>query len=63
MKNLIGHDVENWREALDDPNAKLHLYGKDQNPARPQDGPRHPADPARLNGLVRAEARAGTAPA
>jgi 5-(carboxyamino)imidazole ribonucleotide synthase len=28
MNNLIGHDVERWREALDDPQAKLHLYGK-----------------------------------
>ena len=28
MKNLIGADVEKWREALDDPTAKLHLYGK-----------------------------------
>jgi 5-(carboxyamino)imidazole ribonucleotide synthase len=29
MKNLIGAEVENWRGALDDPAAKLHLYGKD----------------------------------
>jgi 5-(carboxyamino)imidazole ribonucleotide synthase len=28
MTNLIGRDVERWREALDDPQAKLHLYGK-----------------------------------
>ena len=28
MKNLIGRDVEKWREALGDPLAKLHLYGK-----------------------------------
>jgi 5-(carboxyamino)imidazole ribonucleotide synthase len=28
MTNLIGQDVAKWREALDDPNAKLHLYGK-----------------------------------
>jgi 5-(carboxyamino)imidazole ribonucleotide synthase len=28
MKNLIGEDVESWRDALDDPWAKLHLYGK-----------------------------------
>jgi 5-(carboxyamino)imidazole ribonucleotide synthase len=28
MTNLIGKDVAKWREALDDPNAKLHLYGK-----------------------------------
>jgi 5-(carboxyamino)imidazole ribonucleotide synthase len=28
MKNLIGKDVEKWRDALNDPAAKLHLYGK-----------------------------------
>ena len=28
MTNLIGNDVAKWREALDDPDAKLHLYGK-----------------------------------
>jgi 5-(carboxyamino)imidazole ribonucleotide synthase len=28
MTNLIGKDVGRWREALDDPQAKLHLYGK-----------------------------------
>jgi 5-(carboxyamino)imidazole ribonucleotide synthase len=28
MKNLIGSDVERWREALNDPLTKLHLYGK-----------------------------------
>jgi 5-(carboxyamino)imidazole ribonucleotide synthase len=28
MTNLIGGDVEHWRESLDDPDAKLHLYGK-----------------------------------
>ena len=28
MKNLIGGDVEKWRDALNDPLAKLHLYGK-----------------------------------
>ena len=33
MKNLIGADVEKWREALVEPNAKLHLYGKSE--ARP----------------------------
>ncbi len=30
MTNLIGRDVARWREALDDPQAKLHLYGKDK---------------------------------
>jgi 5-(carboxyamino)imidazole ribonucleotide synthase len=33
MKNLIGADVEKWREIIADPAAKLHLYGKDE--ARP----------------------------
>jgi 5-(carboxyamino)imidazole ribonucleotide synthase len=33
MKNLIGSDVEQWREILKDPGAKLHLYGKTE--ARP----------------------------
>jgi 5-(carboxyamino)imidazole ribonucleotide synthase len=28
MKNLLGDDVEKWREALADPATKLHLYGK-----------------------------------
>ncbi|MBV9014745.1 MAG: 5-(carboxyamino)imidazole ribonucleotide synthase, partial [Alphaproteobacteria bacterium] len=28
MQNLIGRDVERWREAVADPQAKLHLYGK-----------------------------------
>jgi 5-(carboxyamino)imidazole ribonucleotide synthase len=33
MKNLIGDEVESWREILADPAAKLHLYGKTK--ARP----------------------------
>jgi 5-(carboxyamino)imidazole ribonucleotide synthase len=28
MKNLLGNDVDKWRDALADPFAKLHLYGK-----------------------------------
>ncbi|MBV8888450.1 MAG: 5-(carboxyamino)imidazole ribonucleotide synthase [Alphaproteobacteria bacterium] len=28
MKNLVGRDVEKWRDALNDPLTKLHLYGK-----------------------------------
>ena len=28
MKNLLGSDVEKWREAYNDPLAKVHLYGK-----------------------------------
>jgi 5-(carboxyamino)imidazole ribonucleotide synthase len=30
MTNLIGRDVAKWRAALDDPHAKLHLYGKNR---------------------------------
>lgn len=33
MKNLIGDEVDGWLEALADPTAKLHLYGKAE--ARP----------------------------
>jgi 5-(carboxyamino)imidazole ribonucleotide synthase len=33
MKNLIGADIEKWREAIADPTAKLHVYGKTE--ARP----------------------------
>jgi 5-(carboxyamino)imidazole ribonucleotide synthase len=33
MKNLIGDDVEKWREWIGDPQAKLHIYGKTE--ARP----------------------------
>ena len=29
MKNLIGADIEKWREAIVDPLQKIHLYGKD----------------------------------
>lgn len=28
MKNLIGEEVERWRELVRDPTARLHLYGK-----------------------------------
>jgi 5-(carboxyamino)imidazole ribonucleotide synthase len=28
MKNLIGDEVTTWREAIADPTARLHLYGK-----------------------------------
>ena len=28
MKNLIGNEVETWRDAVADPTARLHLYGK-----------------------------------
>lgn len=30
MKNLIGDDVRKWREAVNDPLQKIHLYGKDK---------------------------------
>jgi 5-(carboxyamino)imidazole ribonucleotide synthase len=30
MKNLIGSDIEKWREVLNDPLAKLHIYGKSE---------------------------------
>jgi 5-(carboxyamino)imidazole ribonucleotide synthase len=33
MTNLIGDDVDAWRDLLADPTAHLHLYGKDE--ARP----------------------------
>ena len=32
MKNIIGPDVERWRELLSDPMTKLHLYGKREAP-------------------------------
>jgi len=35
MTNLIGGDVGKWRDAVADPTAKLHLYGKaDAMPGR-----------------------------
>jgi 5-(carboxyamino)imidazole ribonucleotide synthase len=33
MKNLIGSDIEDWREWIADPAAQLHIYGKKE--ARP----------------------------
>ncbi|HZS83683.1 MAG TPA: 5-(carboxyamino)imidazole ribonucleotide synthase [Stellaceae bacterium] len=33
MKNLIGDEVERWREWIADPSAKVHIYGKSE--ARP----------------------------
>ena len=33
MKNLIGDDVDRWREILNDNAARLHIYGKPE--ARP----------------------------
>ena len=35
MRNLIGEEVDSWREILADRNAHLHLYGKkDARPGR-----------------------------
>jgi len=28
MRNILGEDIERWREFAADPNARLHLYGK-----------------------------------
>jgi len=33
MKNLIGDDVETWRQEIEDPRARLHLYGKTETRA------------------------------
>ena len=33
MRNLIGHDADNWLALASDPGAHLHLYGKHE--ARP----------------------------
>lgn len=30
MKNLIGHEINEWAEYLKHPTAKLHLYGKEE---------------------------------
>ena len=30
MKNLIGADIAKWREAINDPLQKIHLYGKSE---------------------------------
>ena len=30
MKNLLGDEANRAQEALSDPSAKLHLYGKDE---------------------------------
>ena len=34
MHNLIGSEAENWHAALLEPDAHLHLYGKQQRPGR-----------------------------
>ncbi|MBV9521309.1 MAG: ATP-grasp domain-containing protein, partial [Alphaproteobacteria bacterium] len=33
MKNLIGGDIESWRDWIGEPGVKLHIYGKSK--ARP----------------------------
>ena len=33
MKNLIGDEVETWQDEIDDPRARLHLYGKTETRA------------------------------
>ena len=33
MQNLIGDDVETWREIISDPQARRHLYGKTETRA------------------------------
>ena len=33
MKNLIGQDIDQWQQLIQNPKAKLHLYGKKE--ARP----------------------------
>ncbi len=33
MKNLIGDDIDNWKEFIKDPDTKIHIYGKEK--ARP----------------------------
>ena len=38
MHNLIGEDAEEWRDILAQPDLSLHLYGKLETRARPQDG-------------------------
>lgn len=30
MKNLLGHDIDQWQDLLKDPTARLHLYGKSE---------------------------------
>ena len=30
MKNLIGAEIEGWRDVLGEPGARLHLYGKSE---------------------------------
>jgi 5-(carboxyamino)imidazole ribonucleotide synthase len=48
MKNLIGNDIERWREAVAEPMTKLHIYGKlEARPGRKMGHltkllPRHP---------------------
>ena len=49
MKNLIGDDVDKWREALAEPDGQAASLRQGRAPPRPQDGPRHPAAAAALS--------------
>ena len=43
MVNLIGEEALDWQTLAAEPGACLHLYGKHEARAGPQDGPRHAA--------------------
>ena len=49
MKNLIGAEVERWRDALAEPARQAASLRQGQGRARPQDGPRHAAAAAALS--------------
>ncbi len=38
MKNLIGEDINNIQTYQDNPNAKIHIYGKKRSKRRSQNG-------------------------
>ncbi len=57
MKNLIGADIEKWREAVNDPLQKIHLYGKDEALPGRKMGHRHEAYPAALKPFICGAAR------
>ena len=42
MDNLIGDEANGWPALTAEPGAHLHLYGKGEAKAGPQDGPRDP---------------------
>ena len=47
MVNLIGHDADDWPQLAAQPGACLHLYGKREARAGPQDGARESFDATR----------------